>query len=87
MPLYGYKCSTCDHEFDLKLIIDERDNPCEQGCPKCDAKTVTRPVVSPRIAYSHPGSMKTTDSFNSRLKEIKDKVPERFKSNLNDNIR
>lgn len=87
MPIYGYQCNDCGHTFDEKLAIDNRDDPCNQPCPNCQANTITRPITSPRIAYNNLGSLKTTDSFNDRLKEIKNKVPERFKGALNNNIR
>lgn len=88
MPIYTFKCKSCNVEKDQLLKIADMDKPLHEPCPECgNTGTVDRVIYAPKIAYNHPGSMKTTDSFNDRLKEIKKKVPERFKGAINNNIR
>ncbi len=33
MPVYEYRCSGCDHVFELRRHMVERDDPAE--CPRC----------------------------------------------------
>jgi putative FmdB family regulatory protein len=87
MPLYAYRCKACGNEFEEVHKIVDRNIPVEAPCSKCGETQVSQILFAPKVSYSNPGSMKTTDAFNDRLKEIKNKVPERFKAALNDNIR
>ncbi len=43
MPVYQYKCTCCDHEFDLKQSFDDESTA---PCPKCHngARRLFRPV-------------------------------------------
>ena len=87
MPLYGYRCKECEHEFDKMQKYEDRFVPEAVPCPECFGVEVKYQISTPRIGYSNKGSMRTTDNFNDRLKEIKKKVPEKYQSNINDNIR
>lgn len=71
MPSYLYKCEACDHEFTKILKISDRDHPLEQPCPECMELKLIRPPVSASFIYNPSGQIKTTDSFNDRLIEIK----------------
>lgn len=88
MPMYDYKCGACDHTFEKIVKSDNRLDAEQEPCPKCGKHEIRYAILStPKVSYGNPGSLKTSDSFNDRLKEIKAKVPERFKENLNKNIR
>lgn len=88
MPLYEYSCKSCDHAFTKMNMIVDRKLPESEPCPECSVLgKVVQQISTPMIAYSNPGSLKTTDSFNDRLKDIKKAVPKRFQDKLNANIR
>lgn len=87
MPLYEYHCSNCEHDFTLMRSISERKSPESEPCPECNELEVKQMISAPKIAYTNPGSMKTTDSFNDRLKDIKKSIPKRFQDRINANIR
>ena len=36
--LYEYKCKECGHSFEELKKVDERNEPCEAPCPKCEAE-------------------------------------------------
>jgi putative FmdB family regulatory protein len=87
MPLYEYKCRMCELEFTRIHKIDDRKIPEGEPCPECGQGAVGMLISTPMVSYSHKGSMKTTDSFNDRLKEIRKKVPPKYRDNLSNNIR
>jgi len=41
MPIYEYKCSKCEHEFEKMCKVNE-DN--ETVCPSCGNETVTKVI-------------------------------------------
>lgn len=74
MPTYSYKCKTCLHEWDESHSMADRKIPESEECPMCFLPgTVYQKIGSPKLLYTVDGSLKTTDNFNSRLKEIKKK--------------
>ena len=36
MPTYNYKCSECEHEFEMFLPIKDREVPVKSSCPECE---------------------------------------------------
>ena len=42
MPLYGYRCATCDKEFELLVRVS--DTP---ACPTCGSTVLTQLVSRP----------------------------------------
>lgn len=46
MPLYDYRCPTCDAEFEIFALIDFRN---DQTCGKCGSKLIL--VFKPSPAY------------------------------------
>lgn len=73
MPLYGYKCGACDHEFSEVCKVDDRRGPVEAPCPNCEVVGKIDMVIgSPRIVAG-VGNLhsKTSSNFRDRLKEIK----------------
>lgn len=87
MPLYDYACQSCGHDMSLIRSYEKRHDPENEPCPECGEQDVKYRISAPNISYSHKGSMRTSDSFNDRLKEIKKGIPERFRQGINDNIR
>ena len=71
MPVYSYRCRTCDHEFDKQLMMANRKQPEEDDCPECGLKAIYQKITATTIGYSIAPNMRTSDNFNSRLKEIK----------------
>lgn len=93
MPIYDYACKNCEHTFSETQRIDDRKVPIERGCPKCGFLTngqgehaLYQVLGSPNICYSMT-TRRTDDDFNSKLKELRDKVPAAYKDNLSKNIR
>jgi putative FmdB family regulatory protein len=39
MPTYDYVCKKCDHQFEVRLTVEEHDKR-KVECPKCHAKEV-----------------------------------------------
>lgn len=49
MPLYDYKCTSCDFEFEKLLSITRCDEPVSIECPSCYKRTVIKVICSPGI--------------------------------------
>lgn len=73
MPIYTYKCLQCDNSFDKLLKMDERKNPELEPCSLCGSD-VQMVIGAPSFAYTVGQSLKHSDGFNDRLKEIKTNV-------------
>jgi len=73
MPQYNYRCRSCDYRFTDVKSIEDRKVPTEQPCPNCcNTGDIYLSIDSaPAIGYSIAPGLRTTDDFNSRLKEIK----------------
>lgn len=87
MPLYDYHCQSCDHTFESSRKYDNRLDPEKEPCPECGKTELKYTISAPNICYSAKGSLKTTDSFNDRLKEIRKKIPKADGDRLSHNIR
>jgi putative FmdB family regulatory protein len=44
MPIYTYRCQTCEHQFETVLRLAEYDDP--QACPECAATPAKRIIAS-----------------------------------------
>jgi len=73
MPVYSYRCKTCDHTFDKQSLMEDRKQPESDGCPECGQQSVYQRITSTTIGYSIAPNLRTSDNFNSRLKEIRKK--------------
>jgi len=70
MPLYDYKCKSCEHEFSQWLKSQENKLPESMPCPQCGESEVQQ--VLGATAMSYRGATKTvSDDFNYRVKEMK----------------
>ena len=56
MPIYDYKCSKCDHEFEL--IQKFSDNPVKK-CPKCHKNSVSKMISAPSFRLKGGGWYET----------------------------
>lgn len=95
MPLYDYACKDCGHTFERNLKMADRHLPISEGCPECGQiyskngkfeAAVYIHVGTSNIAYSLT-HRRTDDDFNSKLKQLRDRVPAEYKANLERNIR
>lgn len=78
MPVYDYLCEGCKAHFEAVRKIDERDEPCQNPCPKCSEKKLTRILsASPGIVsgVGGQGKLKLPSGFKDVLKEMHKRVP------------
>lgn len=80
MPTYSYLCETCNHEFDRILKIADRDQPCEQECSSCGARTIIKKVAAVATSYtitptSAHSTGKVSDAFKDTLQRIHERTP------------
>lgn len=86
MPLYEYQCTSCGDLQTISLPIDRRKEPTERPCAVCSSiDTISIKINAPTIGYSH--GLKTTDSFNDKLKEMKSKLPKSAHQSLENHIK
>ena len=94
MPIYEYKCSKCEHQFEV--IQRFSDNPVE-SCPECNEKSVKKLVSAPSFRLKGGGWYETdfktgskkniVDTKDEKQKQPKDqtKTTEKSKSKSSDN--
>ena len=74
MPIYEYKCSNCEHQFEL--IQKFSDQPAEV-CPECSKKSIQKLVSAPSFRLKGGGwyetDFKTGDKKN--IVDAKDDKP------------
>ena len=75
MPIYEYKCSKCEHQFEV--IQRFSDNPVET-CPACNRKTVKKLVSAPSFRLKGGGWYETDFKTGSK-KNIVDTKNEKSK--------
>jgi hypothetical protein len=70
---YKYLCSKCDHTWEEKLSIADRNNPLDLPCLNCKEKgRVTRVFEMPALVSTSPDILKKAGSgWNDVLKKIK----------------
>jgi len=77
MPTYQYKCTKCDYDEEINVLIDDRDKITLEPCPNCGEISVERIFGSPIINLGFRGSTiqsKTSDAWKDKLREIKKKA-------------
>jgi len=69
MPLYTFKCNSCNEVFDVLCSIAEREN---QACPKCESKEYEHHHISPLILGDpvRLGVRRIDDGFREVLSKI-----------------
>ena len=75
MPIYEYKCSKCEHQFEV--IQRFSDNPIEI-CPECNQKSVNKLVSAPSFRLKGGGWYETDFKTGSK-KNIVDTKDEKSK--------
>ena len=75
MPIYEYKCSNCEHQFEV--IQRFSDNPVE-SCPECNKKSVKKLVSAPSFRLKGAGWYETDFKTGSK-KNIVDTKDEKSK--------
>lgn len=74
MPVYEYRCLSCDYEFDLNVKYDDRDN--NQECAMCGK------AESRREYRTFPGLTKASYIDNSDTKRRRDLTDLKTAANL-----
>ena len=77
MPIYEYKCSKCEHQFEI--IQRFSDNPLE-SCPECGQKSIKKLVSAPSFRLNGGGWYETDFKTGSKknivdVKDEKSKQP------------
>ena len=75
MPIYEYKCSKCEHQFEV--IQKFSDNPVK-SCPECNEKSVKKLVSAPSFRLKGGGWYETDFKTGSK-KNIVDTKDEKSK--------
>lgn len=72
MPIYGYKCDSCDHIFDRTLSMSENKTPTKEPCPNCNKKSVRQYHGTMPGFITQAGSTinKTSSDWKDLLKKI-----------------
>lgn len=70
---YKYMCSKCEHVWEEKLPINDRNKPLDLPCPNCQEKGgITRVFEMPALVSTPPDILKKAGSgWNDVLKKIK----------------
>ena len=78
MPIYEYKCSKCEHQFEV--IQRFSDNPVEI-CPECNKKAVSKLVSAPSFRLKGGGWYETDFKTGSKknIVDTKDEKPKQPK--------
>lgn len=73
MPLYSYKCSSCDHLFDEVHKMDDRKTPESKPCPACGAEgSVTQSIGTPGFISDSKSTLTRAGSgWQDVLKKVK----------------
>ncbi len=56
MPIYGYQCGECNHEFEALQKISE---PALTDCPSCEKPALSKLVTAPGFRLSGSGWYET----------------------------
>ena len=77
MPIYEYKCSKCEHQFEI--IQRFSDSPLE-SCPECGQKSIKKLVSAPSFRLKGGGWYETDFKTGSKknivdVKDEKSKQP------------
>ena len=70
MPIYEYKCSKCEHQFEI--IQRFSDNPLE-SCPECGQKSIKKLVSAPSFRLKGGGWYETDFKTGSKKNIVDNK--------------
>lgn len=74
MPIYQYACKNCDVQFEGEYHIDDRHIPTKVPCPNCCGEIYIE-INRCGLAFNDLPHKKPPSWFNSRLRQIKKKMP------------
>jgi putative FmdB family regulatory protein len=67
MPLYGYSCRACGHEFEKLTSISNKDLPKSEPCPSCGEVQVQEHISTMNFRLN---DVKPSGEFNELLQKI-----------------
>jgi len=69
MPLYTFKCNSCNEVFEVLCLISNRS---DQKCPKCESKNYEHHHITPLIMGDpvRLGVRRVDDGFREVLSKI-----------------
>ncbi len=56
MPIYGFECESCGHQFDR---LQKLSDPDPTQCPACEKETLRRQLTAPQFRLSGSGWYET----------------------------
>lgn len=56
MPIYGFECESCGHQFDRLQKLSDAD---PTHCPACEKETLRRQLTAPQFRLSGSGWYET----------------------------
>lgn len=72
MPLYTFRCTNCNHEYEHSCKISERDEVLQGSCPQCSQPKKLKQIITKAPMVADPVAMGVT------------KVPLEFKEKVLD---
>ena len=77
MPLYDYKCKTCNHTWEEQQTIESRNVPRYNPCPECGTSdSIILLIGKPSIGdVVRMGIKKPDNHVVDRLKEVQNTMP------------
>ena len=86
MPVYGFICNKCQHQFDELLSMGEREKPLSKPCPKCKKKSISRSFDGFSQSIGSDSTLTpnkvTGGQWNELMGRMKKGVSKRFHKNL-----
>lgn len=75
MPMYNYRCTSCDAKFDKLTKISERMCVENDPCPSCLSENTVKYEISTPMIVSDVGSIlsKTDNGWKEVLSKVKEK--------------
>lgn len=75
MPLYTFRCKSCNHEFEYSCKISERDKAMNGSCPRCNSPKSLEQIIT-RVNIGDPTSRaKVPLEFKEKVLDKVAKVP------------
>ena len=72
---YTYRCDACDHQWEDRLPMSDRDVPTTQPCVHCDCIDAVKRIIdfAPRISYDGAKTIlqRAGSGWNDVLNKVK----------------
>ena len=85
MPMYDYRCESCENIWELLQTMSNREVPCKEKCPHCGENKVVRHIgefPSTTVDTSLTPNKKTGGQWNDLMQKMKSYTPERMHDKL-----